>query len=68
MTETTQWYGCGACGEMRKFPFEAYSDDSGCRCPTAAQVRAAAAKESQGRAIAVRDPRNMPEKVPAPTR
>jgi hypothetical protein len=30
-----QWYDCRACGERRRFPFEANADDPGCRCPPA---------------------------------
>jgi hypothetical protein len=36
-----QWYDCRACGERRRFPFEANADDPGCRCPPAPVVRPA---------------------------
>jgi len=36
-----QWYDCRACGERRRFPFEANADDPGCRCPAAPVVRPA---------------------------
>lgn len=28
----TLWYGCAVCGELRRYPFEAYEDRPGCRC------------------------------------
>jgi hypothetical protein len=53
MSELTQWYGCRVCGERRRFPFEANSDDPGCRCAPAGRVRSveAPALPSDRRAV-----------------
>ena len=31
--ETETWYRCEVCGELRRYPFDRYMDDPGCRCP-----------------------------------
>lgn len=31
----SQWYGCAACGELRRFPFDEFEARPGCRCPPA---------------------------------
>ena len=53
MSELTDWYGCAACGEMRRLPFEANGDDPGCRCAPAERTAPvdAAAVPSDGPAI-----------------